>query len=124
MTFINRIFGTFEQAPPKPTLNKRSSEWPKVEIAHLNLFPYCAVTGRLCFNVKTQKRILDCSVHHILPFHKFPELELIPTNLITLSEAGPWNAHFCFGHLLDWKSWNVDVVKMSSDFLNLIKNRP
>lgn len=60
------------------------------------------------------------NVHHKEPFHIKPELELDPNNLITLCR----DHHFFIGHLMDQKSYNVDVEKDSADILEKIKNRP
>lgn len=89
----------------------RSPKWSSVRKKHLNNNTVCAVCGR------TKK----LEVHHIRPVHLFPDLELDPSNLITLC-ADP--CHLMFGHLMDFKSWNKDIVKDSIDFLKKIKNRP
>jgi 5-methylcytosine-specific restriction enzyme A len=64
-------------------------------------------------------------VHHIKPFHLFPDLELSFANLITLGEACPTgNHHLLFGHLGYWSSWNEDVVKDARTFRIKIQTRP
>lgn len=85
---------------------KRSSKWPATRAAHLRANPACAVCG-----CRT-----DLEVHHILPFHVAPDLELNPRNLLTLGERCPTgNHHLLFGHLGDWSCWNEvaehDVVE-------------
>src|ERR1035437_1990816 len=52
----------------------RSPEWPRVERLYRKLFPACAACG-------SSKRP---QVHHMKSFSQHPELELDPTNLITL----------------------------------------
>lgn len=89
----------------------RSSGWSKVRKEHLKKEPCCAACG------KTSK----LEVHHIKPVHQFPELELEPSNLITLC-ADP--CHLIFGHLKYWKSWNVDVVADCNEYYEKLKNRP
>jgi 5-methylcytosine-specific restriction protein A len=82
---------------------KRSPKWPKVRATYLGLFPTCAVCGG--------KKLVE--VHHIKPFHLFPELELDQNNLITLCEDYSHTAanHHCFiGHLGQWKNINPDVI--------------
>ena len=78
----------------------RSPEWPKVEHKHLqeeSVCQYCGSTAKL-------------QVHHCLPFHLHPELELDDTNLITLCEEGnELNCHLIHGHLGNWKSFNPNV---------------
>jgi 5-methylcytosine-specific restriction protein A len=76
----------------------RSPEWPKVEHAHLKLFPTCAACG-------SNKRL---QVHHIRPFHLHPELELDPNNLITLCMS-PNDCHILIGHGDDFKAYNPNV---------------
>jgi hypothetical protein len=82
---------------------KRSKDWPKVRQAHLKEFPVCAVCG--C-NV-------DVEVHHIKPFHIAPELELEPSNLISLCETKKYgvNCHLFFGHLGNYKTENLHLLE-------------
>jgi 5-methylcytosine-specific restriction endonuclease McrA len=92
---------------------KRSDDWPKVRRRFLKMNPTCAVCG-------ARKKI---TAHHILPYHLFPELELDPTNLITLCEGGA-NHHLNYGHLMSWKSYNANVVTDASIWHDRIKFRP
>lgn len=65
----------------------RHPKWPKVRAEHLSRNPTCYACG--------SKH--DLEVHHIVPFWKCPELELVPSNLRTLDRGH----HFdCHGH--DW----------------------
>jgi 5-methylcytosine-specific restriction protein A len=50
-------------------------------------------------------------VHHIRPFHTHPELELEPSNLITLCESGRRgvHCHLLFGHLGSFRRVNPMV---------------
>lgn len=87
---------------------KRSSKWPAVEHAHRKLFPTCAACGTG----------LSIQVHHCLPFHLHPELELDPTNLISLCEkAGGPECHYNIGHHRNWKGYNPDVRADSAKIL-------
>ena len=90
---------------------RRSSGWSKVRKEHLKLHHCCAACGK--------KDKLE--VHHKLPVHKYPELELNPANLVTLC-ADP--CHIMFGHLKYWKSWNVDVQKDCDAYYKKLKARP
>ena len=82
--------------------NKRSSKWPAVRKNHLATHPCCAVCGG------TEK----VEVHHIIPFHQDPSLELESTNLISLCEGlRSCNHHLWFGHLGNYKKTNPDVIK-------------
>ena len=59
----------------KPAV-ERSPQWSAVRNRHLKLHPMCEACGS----------IDHIQVHHIKPFHLFPELELEPTNLISICE--------------------------------------
>jgi 5-methylcytosine-specific restriction enzyme A len=91
--------------------SSRSSSWPKVRKQHLLRFPNCAACGR--------SKNLD--VHHIIPVSVDPTKELDPDNLITLC-SDP--CHFVFGHLMDYKSWNINVINDCKNYLNKKNNRP
>lgn len=88
----------------------RSPKWSSVRKEHLINEPMCRACGR--------KK--DLEVHHIMPYHIKPEDELNPSNLITLCS----NCHLLFGHLMDYKSWNENVVEDCNNFSSKIKNRP
>lgn len=75
----------------------RSSTWAKVKKEHLRHQPCCRACGR--------KRRL--AVHHIKPYHLFPELELDPTNLMTLCR----HCHLVFGHFGNFKAFNPNAVR-------------
>ncbi len=78
-------FATTHSAAP------RSGKWPKVEHDFLVDHPCCEVCGN------DDRRVIQ--VHHVLDFHDHPELELDPTNLITLcGVGGGCRAHFWLGH--------------------------
>ncbi|HEY3993606.1 MAG TPA: HNH endonuclease [Ktedonobacteraceae bacterium] len=78
----------------------RSPEWPAVAHAHLAKEPACRVCGH---------RGQGLQVHHIKPFHLYPDLELDPNNLITLCELKGRDHHLLIGHLDDWESYNPQV---------------
>src|SRR5271168_657854 len=77
---------------------KRSTHWPTVEKHFREEHPTCAACGG--------KKNLN--VHHILPFHTFPTLELDPTNLITLC-MGKLECHLQLGHLGNFKFYNPNI---------------
>lgn len=89
----------------------RSPKWSSIRKQHLDNQPVCAACGR---NKKLE-------VHHIEPVHINPDRELDPTNLITLCDNP---CHFVFGHLLDYKSWNKEIINDCAVYLNKVKNRP
>lgn len=78
-----------------PLGSKRSSQWRSVRAAHLRLSPACEVCGG------TKK----LEAHHIKSFHEHPELELTPSNLLTLCDSNK-RCHWAFGHLWNWKKTN------------------
>jgi 5-methylcytosine-specific restriction protein A len=96
---------------------KRSSLWSKARKDFLAKNPNCAVCG-------ASKGKLE--VHHIKPFHLHPELELDPTNFITLCENknDGVNCHLLFGHLGSFKSLNENVVSDAALWNKKIKSRP
>ena len=89
----------------------RSPKWVSVRKNHLSTNGYCAACGR-------SKKL---EVHHIEPVHLNPERELDPTNLITLC-ADP--CHIVFGHFMDYKSWNSNVINDCQEYFNKIINKP
>lgn len=98
-----------------PLSAKRSSAWPAARRAHLEKHPSCAVCGSL----------EKLEVHHIRPFHIRPDLELASTNLVTLCESrGYANCHLFFGHLGNYKSFNVDVLSDAGQWAHKIATRP
>lgn len=80
----------------------RSSEWNRIRLNFIKENPFCA----WCKSTKL------LNVHHIKPFHTWPELELKKTNLITLCENPLFNCHFVLGHLSNWKSYNPLIEKL------------
>ncbi len=90
----------------------RSPHWRKVRAEYLKIHPACEACGAT--------ESLD--VHHCLPYHLRPDLELRPDNLICLCEKH--GCHFTFGHLYWWESWNKDVRADAAAFLKKVKNRP
>jgi 5-methylcytosine-specific restriction endonuclease McrA len=80
---------------------ERSPHWPTVQHKHLKKFPTCAACGGG----------LNLNVHHKKPFHLFPELELEPTNLITLCMDGEKDCHIKLGHGSNFKAYNPNVVE-------------
>lgn len=77
----------------------RSPEWRVVKMEHLKVEPCCQWCGAAN----------NLEVHHIRPFHLFPDLELATFNLITLCMNKDCMCHFLKGHLKDWKSFNRDI---------------
>ena len=76
--------------------DQRSPNWQTLRDTHLELNNICAWCG--------SNR--DLEVHHIKPFHLYPELELEPRNLVTLCESIGRNCHLERGHLGSWRKFN------------------
>lgn len=87
----------------------RDSRWRHVRNEHVKKEPCCQWCGG--------KSRLE--VHHVKPFHIFPEAELNPENLITLCES--WNnCHLKVGHNGSWKRWNPDVRQECNEHRNKV----
>ena len=80
---------------------ERSPHWPAVQHHHIQQFPTCEACGGNT----------NLNVHHKKPFHLFPELELEPTNLITLCMDGDKDCHIKLGHGDNFKAYNPNVVE-------------
>lgn len=65
----------------------------------------------------------NLNVHHIIPVHINPDLELEKSNLIILCENRTLNCHLVFGHLLLWAVYNPHVIEDVKLFNERIKNR-
>ena len=111
---INNATIIFDNRPADKVSIPRSGKWPTVRNNHLKLNPICAVCGG--------KENLN--VHHIQDFHQYPELELDSNNLITLCEGHVVNCHLLFGHLLNFRSININVIEDVKIWNNKIKTRP
>lgn len=98
-SFKDRLQG---KAPPG---TKRNPEWRKVRKKFIAKNPRCMV----CDGVK------KLEVHHVLPFHMFPDQELNESNLMTLCDGDPklgiQSCHQLFGHLGRWTSFNPNAVE-------------
>lgn len=78
---------------------ERSSKWEKVRLEHLQIEAVCAWCG--------QSDVKKLEVHHIKPFHVYPNLELEQSNLITFCRF----CHFVVGHNCNWEKENVNCRK-------------
>lgn len=109
---MKRFFIAFREALSGKPLSVRSSKWESVRKHHILANPLCAACGG---SIKPQ-------VHHIKPFHLYRELELEPTNLITLCEHGKTECHLKIGHLGNFKRENINVVADAAASLLLVKS--
>lgn len=85
---------------------RRSPHWPAVRAWKLKHFPTCAACGG------AEK----LEVHHKMPFHLWPDLELDQDNLITLCESER-QCHLHIGHLGNWSKYNPNVDQDAVDEL-------
>ncbi len=88
----------------------RASEWVYVRNEFVRRHPRCEACGG-SYNL---------NVHHIKPFHLYPELELDEGNLITLCREH----HFRIGHDPDGKgpakpNWSASNPNVRSDAANM-----
>lgn len=104
------IYDWFHPEPIGGAVGARSPAWNRTRNDYIQSSPECVACGR----------DQPLEVHHILPFHVYPSLELIPENLITLCK----DCHFTFGHLRDWTSWNNTVVADAAEFRKRRDSRP
>lgn len=83
--------------------DKRSSEWENVRNVFIKEHPVCGLCG-------TGK---DLQVHHIRPFHLYPELELDPGNLIVLCVSKYWgfSCHLIAGHGCNFNNENPWILE-------------
>ena len=91
----------------------RSDQWPafKKEYALTHL-PVCAICGGTA----------QLNLHHLRPFHVFPELELDPTNVVWLCNAKL--CHIRVGHLSNFSSINPNGAADIVIWRDKIRNRP
>jgi len=100
-------------AKPVFASKPRSSQWKKTRASHLELNGMCLACGGR----------VSLEVHHLMPYHLVPELELDPNNLITLCESAS-HCHWTFGHLLNWRSYNPNAKADAIAFFQKVLNRP
>jgi len=115
---LTRLYKAIKEAVKGKPLKLRSPRWDDVRKIHLKSFPACAACGSET----------NLQVHHIKPFHLYPELELDEENLITLCETKAHKCHFKIGHLNNWRRENPnvaeDAVEYSTKNQNALENIP
>ena len=90
----------------------RASEWVYVRNEFVRRHPRCEACGS-GYNL---------NVHHIKPFHLYPELELVESNFITLCR----DCHYYVGHDPDGKgpakpNWSLSNPNVRTDAKNWSK---
>ena len=78
-------------------LEARSGEWRAVRMAHIRDSPECIACGK-------REQLY---VHHIIPYHVNPKLELERSNLATFC----FDHHLGIGHNGNWKHYNLRCVE-------------
>lgn len=116
-TLKNAIFGAPQDAPIKAAGMKRSSQWYAKRTAFIKQNPRCKYCG--FSNVKFLE------VHHIKPFHLFPELELVESNWVVVCAAGSvHNCHLLHAHLGNFESYNPDIEADAKIMQDKMSARP
>ena len=100
MGWLNWVKAWFSGEP-------RSPAWAKLSKKLISAQPYCSACG-----TKT-----NLEVHHLKPFHLFPELELVEENCIVLCR----DHHFFLGHACNWDNYVINCKDISSVWLNTVK---
>lgn len=115
LQWLRDLAGHLTAAVTGRVYSRRSSRWPAVRAAVLKECPDCSCCGRTG----------NLIVHHIRPFHLFPELELERSNLQVLCEGRTFNCHLWVGHLGDFQSgWNPDSIEDAARWREKISSRP
>lgn len=102
MHIFNRAYSVVREF--KKTLT-RSPLWRSIRKQHLKEFGYCQACGSKS----------GLQVHHIIPFHMNPSLELLDSNLISLCMSQN-ECHLKLGHGDSWKSYNPNVFQDAIDY--------
>ena len=107
MHIIDRLLG-------KTPGRKRSSKWRGVREVFLMKHPMCEGCGSF----------VKLEVHHIVPFHEDPSLELEPNNLMTLCRRKKYgiSCHLFVGHKGNWRLINSDAYQTARMIYRYLKN--
>lgn len=112
MNIIEKLKDRIQGKAPKGA--KRSSNWSKVRKQVLQDNKKCAICGAT-FKLR---------VHHLIPFHLAPDLELELDNLTVLCENKKYgiNCHLLCGHLGNFRRTNpnceIDIMVWHKKLLN------
>ena len=96
--FVSHFVSTIKSLV-KDASAKRSPAWPALEKKFLVEHPFCTICG-------TDKSL---QIHHKVPLHLKPDLELDPANLMTLCMSMQRACHFRLGHGGDFKAFNPKI---------------
>lgn len=103
----NKIRLLISKSREKKKEKKRSSRWKEVRDEFLIKNPTCAACGES----------KNLQVHHIVPFHINPKLELVEKNLITLC-MNKNECHLEIGHGDSWRCYNPSVIEDAKECLD------
>lgn len=109
---MDQVFALVMEATMPPEFAPRDSRWGYVRKIHLMHYPKCMACG-------SDKNV---EVHHIQPYHLYPDLELDPHNLLTLCNHPTRLCHFRIGHGFNWKLWNPHVTVDADRSLQMLRN--
>ena len=108
LAHVGRVIHAVVREKSKDVL--RSPKWSGVRKRHLKDHSVCAACGRKTF----------LQVHHMVPFSDRPDLELEPTNLITLCMSIN-ECHIHIGHGGSYKYFNPKVQEHSALMFQSLK---
>ena len=79
----------------------RHKDWDRESRSFLAVNRHCLVCGRT--------ESLQC--HHVYPFHRFPELEMVKLHWRPLCTGGPLNCHYLAGHAgRSWSHYSPNIA--------------
>lgn len=116
---FERIIKLFDKNPlyyDLVTGKPRHKDWYKKSRIFITKQPWCSACG-----VKELKNLV---VHHKIPVHIAPELEMVETNWKVICETPSMNCHLYIAHLKIWTSYNKDIDEDCERMLLKIRNRP
>lgn len=103
---LKKVRSTHSELREKIKSVRRSPRWDDVRDMYIATHESCAACGSM---EKIQ-------VHHIKPFHIYPELELEESNLIALCMSEN-ECHLSLGHGGSFRCYNPNIKKDSENFL-------
>lgn len=113
MNLFDRIKDRIQGRAPRGA--SRSPKWPETRAEHIERHSRCCVCGG-------RSRL---EVHHIIPFHVAPDLELDHGNLMTLCMAGKrgLKCHLLIGHLGNFRRVNPSVRSDAAEWRVKLEGR-
>ena len=90
----------------------RDPHWHTESRKFIALYPTCKACGG--------NKLL--AVHHKLPYHLYPHLEMDPKNWIVLCESSS-TCHFLLGHGKNWSDYIPNVEELAAIVLAAVQSR-